>query len=167
MNAMARRGKVLGALEQTHESIDRELRRFETALVGLRFEGKHSIGKNLTVLRDTLDYFEQHFLHHIGIEEKELFPMLIEASPMLEPCVGLLRSEHHELKLCLKKLRLSLSNVSRASLSPARRLQGIETFKEAGRYFAELLRTHVREEIVSVYRVAGRIFPRRIPSFGK
>lgn len=144
---------IFAILEKDHKETFKKLNRFYEVLRNLRFEGKQSVGKNVSEVQKLASYFKGKIKEHMREEERTLFPFLKAHIPRLEPMICLLLSEHEDFRNSLRDLARSLSEFKKPGRDKDRLIHGLS---EKGTYLIFLLRSHMRVESLSLYRVADK-----------
>ena len=144
---------VFASLEKDHEETFKNLNGFYEALQNLRFEGKQSMGKNMSEVQKLAGYFKGRIKEHMREEERVLFPFLKSHIPRLEPMIFLLLSEHEDFRNSLRDLAHVLTEFKKPGRNKERLIHGLS---EKGTYLIFLLRSHMRVESLSLYRVADK-----------
>lgn len=147
------RNRIAELLEDHHTETLQKADHLREIIIRLRYEGKLSLGKNLTRAKETLRFFGQEMSEHMAEEEKTLFPFLETHVPKLEPLILLLRSEHQDFRRNVACFKLLLSELERAK-DDLERGRTIEKLKEIGMYLIYLLQSHLQEESEILYRAA-------------
>lgn len=144
---------IYGLLEKDHKTTFQKLNRFHEVLTNLRYEGKMSLGKNLSEANRLVGYFKKELDGHMRDEERILFPFLQTHIPRLEPMVYLLLSEHEDFRHCLERLRKPLRAFQKnESIKPG----AIDKVCDDGAYLICLLRSHMWVESHGLYKVADK-----------
>ena len=117
--------------------------RFHLLLTNLRYEGKPRLGSNIFQAEKILGFLNEVILQ-FQIEEKFFFPFLLGHIPKLKPTVRLLKAEHGEFEIRLKKFQQDFRRFADEG-----RLNAGFAFHELwedGMYLIYLLRHHIRAE---------------------
>ncbi|MBI4549516.1 MAG: hemerythrin domain-containing protein [Candidatus Omnitrophica bacterium] len=145
----------LNELEAEHEESFRETEKLSDVLTNIRYEGKLSLGKNLKEANRLRLFFNRVMRHHARLEETVIFPFLEKHVPKMESVIRLLRSEHADFEKTLIEFNASLRAVDREN-DAGKRLLSLEKMQETGTYLIYLLRHHLYNENVSVYKTISR-----------
>jgi hemerythrin-like domain-containing protein len=100
-------------------------------------------------LRETLDLLHRQFATHVTVEERVLYPALVEAFPGAGPSLEPLQAEHTEMRAMV----LRLAGVLEQAPSRARDEQLVVQARD----LVDLLRLHIRKEELAVFNVAARV----------
>lgn len=141
-------------LEYHDRSILSRVDDFQNALERLTFEGKVSVGKNLSQIEHAVVFFKRDLERHMALEDKRLFPYLATHIPKLEPVLNVLQAEHEDFREGLHELDEWVRKLRRAGKVTADR---IERIKNRGCYLALLLRSHLWEESQALDKTVNRV----------
>ena len=143
---------VLALLNEEHQMALDKIECLDTALVGLQFEGKSSVGRNLKQLRSVLGFFQGKLMKHMKLEEQVIFPFLKSHVPKLDSVLGLLCSQHEDFKGNFEDLQLFAGMLSN-QISKSGYSKIIRKLREVGTYLIYLLRHHIQLEHQNVYNM--------------
>ena len=144
---------IFGILEKDHKTTSQKLNQFYGVLKKLRYEGKLTLGQNLTEADRLVTYFKRELDGHMRDEEQILFPFLQIHVPRLGPMIYLLLSEHEDFRNSIKDLKTALGEFKRRK---AFKPSTLDRICEQGTYLICLLRSHMSVESNSLYRVADK-----------
>lgn len=100
-------------------------------------------------LQSVVALLRQQFGSHLAVEERVLYPALVEAFPEAAPGLGPLEAEHAELRSMLERLDALLAKPAAADRD--------EQIVVQARDLVDLLRIHIRKEEQAVFAVAARV----------
>lgn len=139
-----RRAKTLEALERVNR-----------ALIGFRYEGKPSFGKNISQTKKVFKLFNSELRAHLRIEDKVLFPFAESHLPKLELLIRLLRAEHDDLKKRVSYFSSLFKKVPAGN--SAHEYSGwVRRVSDTGTYAAHLLKHHLKVRSKGIDRVVLR-----------
>ncbi|MDP2654415.1 MAG: hemerythrin domain-containing protein [Candidatus Omnitrophota bacterium] len=136
-------------LRAAHEEISDELRKFETTLVNLRYEGRSSDGRNEAAMKEVLDFFKETMVPHIDDDERA-FDFLEKHIPRLSPLIGLLRKDHQEFRERIAELGIFWAELHQENVL-SRRLERVERLMKQGTFLICCMRHHLRAEYEKIY----------------
>ncbi len=143
---------VLKPLREDHQAALDLIEQLDTALVGLQFEGKNSVGRHLKQIRSVIDFFLERFVKHTELEEQIVFPYLASHVPKLHLVLPLLCSQHEEFRKSIKDLEVLIEIFSN-NVSKIDQAKTIQKIREIGTYLIYLLRHHIQVEHTSIYKM--------------
>lgn len=149
------RTNIADLLEDEHEQTLEKTDLLQEILTNFRYEGRLSFGKNLKAARGVLRFFKKEVVEHIDLEERVLFPFLKTHFPKLDTAVHLLRAEHEDFRANLRAFELELRKLS-GNRKDMNRGKIVDRIRETGIYLIYLLRSHLRTESKSLYKVIDR-----------
>ncbi len=151
-HTQAAESRILQLLEKEHQQALEQIDQLDVALVGLQFEGKTSVGRNVKQIRSVLQFFLRRFIKHTEREEQIIFPFLTSHIPRLVSVFPLLCSQHQEFRKSTEDLQLLVSVFSnyKSNLDQTRTTEKI---REVGTYLIYLLRHHIEVECQSIYKM--------------
>jgi hemerythrin-like domain-containing protein len=147
-------------MSEAFEQIRSEHRRVLERAAGLEAllpgEGARRVGvADAKALLAALALLQEQLTTHVAVEDRVLFPALVEALPETRQSVAPLEGEHAELRDMLARLAATLAEPSGAERD--------EQIAVQLRDFIDLLRIHLRKEEALVIRVAERVLrPREV-----
>jgi len=143
---MAARGNPFKRFHDDHRKVLARLDAIERTLP----RGTARLGAAaVAALDDLVALLARQFATHSAIEERVLFPALVEAFPGARPSLGPLQREHDEMRSMLQRLEELLGQ----RVTAARDEQIVIQVRD----LVDLLRIHIRKEEQSVLNVARRV----------
>jgi len=134
--------RIVHLLEKDSAGMLNVLGRMSDMLVGFRYEGKPSFGKNVKKAKSMLRLLNQEWAQHAWFEEKILFPFIGVHLPKLESMILVLKADHLDFKKVTRQLRSLLNRMS-AMNSVSRYGEWIQQVNESGTYLIYFLRHHL------------------------
>lgn len=143
---------ILKPLLKEHQIALDLIEQLDTALIGLQFEGKTSVGRHLKQVHSVLDFFLERFAKHTELEEQIIFPYLASHIPKLDSVLPLLCSQHEEFRKSIEDLQVLIDLFSNRT-SALDQAKTVLKIREIGTYLIYLLRHHIEVEHQSIYKL--------------
>ena len=142
---------IVPFLENQHRDVLSQIDQLTSALQGLHYEGKASLGKNIKEVEKALVFFHKELLPHIVLDEEIIFPFLEKHIPKLQPMLSFLKAEHSEFAESLHSFEKIFRRLQEEPGEQKSRAI-IEQLREKGIYLNCLIRNHIHTESEGVYR---------------
>lgn len=133
---------VAALLKKDRLQIAELLQSASEMLIGLRYEGKLTFGKNIKKIAVILTLLNREFRKHSRFEEKILFPFVKSHLPKLESVVCFLKAEHDSLKRNLDELCLIFKK-RKKMFQLNQRGEWVRKLNESGTFMIYSIRHHL------------------------
>lgn len=128
--------------ESEEKILFHQVEKFYEILTHFRYEGKVCRGKNLKAVRGAIQELTSKLRAHKTLQEKIIFPFLKKHIPRQEAVAHVLETEHEDIAVSQRSLKVSLSKLSKNSDDHAAAGAAYQT----GIYLVALLRHHLKFE---------------------